>query len=341
MSFLRELNLEEGLGKDSGAGLLRIEAIKKHFLVGKEFLFSAKAKLIRAVDGVDLVIQRGATLGLVGESGCGKSTLGRTILKLMEPTSGKVIYNSIDYTDFDRIQMLPLRREMQMIFQDPYSSLNPRMPVGLAVGEPLIAHGIEKNGRRVRERVLTLFEEVGLGSDFYNRYPHEMSGGQRQRVGLARALIMSPKLIVCDEPVSALDVSIQAQILNMFKELQQKLDLTYVFITHDLRVARYMSTQIAVMYLGAIAEVSFAENLFTNPFHPYTKALLSSIPSYEPRGGEKKRIVLTGDVPTPLNLPKGCRFHPRCQERQERCMAEEPVLRAAGEGHRVACHHYA
>jgi oligopeptide/dipeptide ABC transporter ATP-binding protein len=324
----------------SSAPLLDVRDLKKHFPVRKG-LFARVAGWVRAVDGVSFSIGRGETLGLVGESGCGKTTVGRSILRLIEPTSGEVRYEGRPVLAMRGSELRALRREMQIIFQDPYGSLNPRMTVGSIVGEGPAVHGMGTKAER-QARVAELLAQVGLAPEHVNRYPHEFSGGQRQRIGIARALAVNPKFIVCDEPVSALDVSIQAQIVNLLTELRGRLNLSYLFISHDLSVVEYLSDRVAVMYLGEIVETAPTAALFRNPLHPYTKALLSAVPVMEP-GTARKRIVLEGDVPSPLNPPSGCRFHPRCPlARQlgilERCRAAAPGTAEPEAGHVVACH---
>jgi oligopeptide/dipeptide ABC transporter ATP-binding protein len=291
---------------------------------------------IKAVDRISFDIYPGETLGLVGESGCGKTTTGRVILKLVEPSDGRIVYDEQDITPFDKKRMAPLRRQMQIIFQDPYASLNPRLTVGEAIGEPLVAHGMA-NRAEAKERVLELLRVVGLAPFHYNRYPHEFSGGQRQRVGIARSLVMNPKFIVADEPVSALDVSIQAQIINLLQRIQADYDLTFLFISHDLGVVRYLSNRVVVMYLGRLAEMGETEQLFAEPKHPYTQALLSAVPSVK-RRKTQSRMVLYGDVPTPFNPPAGCRFNTRCPMVMDKCREVEPSWQDTGNGHFVACH---
>jgi oligopeptide/dipeptide ABC transporter ATP-binding protein len=315
--------------------LLEIRDLKKHFPVG-EGLFSRGKGAVKAVDGVDLDVKEGETLGLVGESGCGKSTLGRAILRLIEPTGGEVKFQGKNLLALSQRELRDMRREMQIIFQDPYASLNPRMRIGDIVGEGLEIHKLAK-GRAKRERVMELLHQVGLREDHYGRYPHEFSGGQRQRIGIARALAVSPKFIVCDEPVSSLDVSIQAQIINLLQELQEKLRLTYLFISHDLRVVEHISHRVAIMYLGKVVEIADSETIYRDPKHPYTRALLSAVPMPD-TGRKKERVVLEGDVPSPVNPPSGCAFHPRCSYRQPLCSQSEPPLDFDADGHGVACH---
>ena len=314
--------------------LLEIRDLKKYFPVG-DGLFSRKKGNVKAVDGVNLTINEGETLGLVGESGCGKSTLGRTILRLIEPTSGEVIFHDKNLLALSARELREMRREMQIIFQDPYASLNPRMRVGDIIGEGLEIHKLAR-GRAKRDRIMELLHQVGLREDHYRRYPHEFSGGQRQRIGIARALAVSPKFIVCDEPVSSLDVSIQAQIINLLQELQEKMHLTYLFISHDLRVVEHISHRVAIMYLGKVVEIAAGETIYRDAKHPYTRALLSAVPMPE-TSRKKERIVLEGDVPSPVNPPSGCTFHPRCAYRQPLCSEMEPPLDFAG-GHGVSCH---
>ena len=319
--------------------LLVAENVKKYFPVTRGIVLKHEVGSVKAVDDVSFTVRRGETLGIVGESGCGKSTLARCLMRLLEPTGGKILFDGRDITNLSRSEMRPLRREMMMVFQDPYASLNGRKRVGFIVGEPLEVHGIGTDQERKR-RVQELLEIVGLNPEHYNRFPHEFSGGQRQRIGIARALAVNPKLIVCDEPVSALDVSVQAQILNLLKDLQGEFGLTYVFIAHDLNVVRHISDRVMVMYLGKVQEVAGGEDLYIHPRHPYTGALLSAVPIPDPELGRKRQaIVLEGDVPSPINPPSACRFHPRCPRFHEGvCDVEEPLLRPFGDGHEAACH---
>jgi peptide/nickel transport system ATP-binding protein len=329
--------------EDGGARpqpLLSVEDLKVYFPIRSGLVFERKVGDIKAVDGVSFELARGETLGLVGESGCGKTTVGRAVLRLYEPTGGRIVFEGNDIAALSEKEMRSLRRRMQMVFQDPYSSLNPRQNVGNIVGEPLRVHGLAR-GRDVEEQVQHLLDVVGLPTGAGNRYPHEFSGGQRQRIGLARSLALNPDLIVADEPVSALDVSIQAQIINLLEDLQEEFDLTYMFIAHDLAVVRHISDRIAVMYLGKIVEVAPADELYAAPLHPYTIALLSAVPIPDPAvERSRQRIILTGDLPSPANPPTGCRFHTRCPFRQpERCDDEVPPLRAIEGGGMAACHY--
>lgn len=325
---------------ESKTPLLQVTGLKKYFPV-RSGLFSRVSAWVKAVDDVSFHLRQGETLGLVGESGCGKTTVGRSILRLMEPTAGQVTFEGSDVLALTPKELRQARRRMQLIFQDPYSSLNPRMTIGSIVSEPLKIHHIAK-GKALQDQVDQLFMRVGLRPEHQSRYPHEFSGGQRQRVGIARALALNPKFIVCDEAVSALDVSIQAQILNLLRDLQKEFHLSYLFITHDLNVVQYLADRIAVMYVGKLAEIAPAEDLFASPKHPYTQALLSANPVPDPTA-PSKRILLPGDVPSPLNPPSGCRFHPRCPEVMDVCKTVEPQLIQIGppeRGHQVWCHLY-
>lgn len=315
--------------------ILEVRNLRKYFPITRGFIFQKQVGAVKAVDDVSFFIHTGETLGLVGESGCGKTTTGRVILRLMEPTAGDAVFQGRSIFSLGKEELRRMRRDLQIIFQDPYSSLNPRMTVGDIIGEPLEIHNLARGKDKVR-RVQELLEVVGLSPYHANRYPHEFSGGQRQRIGIARALAVNPKLIICDEPVSALDVSIQAQVLNLLEELQKEFGLTYLFIAHDLSVVKHISDRVAVMYLGKIVEVSPVEELFANPQHPYTEALLSAVPIPDP-GMRRERIILPGDVPSPANPPKGCRFHTRCLYAVESCRVNEPPMVDVADGHYVAC----
>ena len=324
---------------DPGTPLLKLVGVKKYFAITRGIIFQKHIGDVHAVDGIDLEVYPGETLGLVGETGCGKSTLARVILRLHEPTEGTIMFDGRDITHAKGSELRAMRRDIQMIFQDPFSSLNPRMTVGSIISEPFRLHKTVPSDK-IKGEVQELMELVGLNPEHYNRYPHAFSGGQRQRVGVARALALRPKLIVCDEPVSALDVSIQAQILNLLGDLQKEFHLTYVFIAHDLSVVKHVSNRVAVMYLGKIVELAQDATLYQHPKHPYTGALLSAVPIADPRAAEqKRRIILEGDVPSPIDPPSGCRFHPRCPQAQfPRCSEEEPLLSLQHEGQLAACH---
>jgi oligopeptide transport system ATP-binding protein len=325
-------------GTMTGDILLTVSDLKMHFPITKGIVFQRQVGAIKAVDGVNFELYRGETLGLVGESGCGKSTTGRAILQLYRPTAGEVVFEGKDLTKVKGEELRKMRRRMQMIFQDPYASLNPRMTVGSIVGEPLEVHGIGATKKERQERVQELLKIVNLNPYFINRYPHEFSGGQRQRIGIARALAVNPAFIVCDEPISALDVSIQAQIINLLEDLQEEFGLTYLFIAHDLSVVRHISDRIAVMYLGKIVELADRDELYATPMHPYTQALLSAVPIPDPViENQRQRIILEGDVPSPANPPKGCHFSTRCPRVMDRCRQEEPPFKTYSSGHFVAC----
>jgi len=316
-----------------GTPLVEVKNLKKHF-PSKGGMFS-KGQFVKAVDGVSFTIEKGETLGLVGESGCGKSTTGRMLMRLLEPTEGEILFDGVDITKINDIELRELRQNFQMIFQDPYASLNPRMKVRDIISEPLVIHGMDKS--QIPNRVAELMGLVGLNAEQANRYPHEFSGGQRQRIGIARALAINPKLIIADEPVSALDVSIQSQIVNLLQDLQEELGLTYLFIAHDLSVIEHISHRIGVMYLGRIVELADKEELYKNPQHPYTKALISAIPIPDPKA-KRERIILKGDLPSPSNPPSGCPFHTRCPMAIEICSTDVPELKQTQSGHFVSCH---
>jgi oligopeptide transport system ATP-binding protein len=318
--------------------LLEVRGLQMHFPITEGMLLRRQIGAVKAVDGVDLAIGRGETLGLVGESGCGKTTMGRCILRLETPTAGQIIYDGVDIAKLPRRDLLALRRRIQVIFQDPYSSLNPRMKIGAILGEPMRVHGIVPDSRRRRDRVAELLTICGLNPNFADRYPHEMSGGQRQRVGIARALSLNPEFIVCDEAVSALDVSIQAQIINLLEDLRDRLNLTYLFIAHDLSVVRHLCHRVAVMYLGRVVELAESDELFDNPLHPYTQALLAAVPVPDPEVEATREFrPVQGEVPSPINPPPGCVFHPRCPLAIDRCRQVRPELRELRPGHLVAC----
>jgi len=317
--------------------LVRVENLTKYFPI-KAGIFQRKVGDVKAVDGVSFDIWRGETLGMVGESGCGKTTVGRTILRIYYPTSGEIYFDGTPLSTVKNKPLRQMRRRMQMVFQDPYASLNPRLTAGEIVGEPLEIHALARGAEKWK-RVAELFEMVGLSREFINRYPHEFSGGQRQRIGLARALALTPELIICDEPIAALDVSIQAQIVNLIEELQEELKLTYLFIAHDLSMVKHISDRVLVMYVGKVMELADRDELYESPLHPYTKALLSAVPIPDPEYEmHRKRIILSGDLPSPAQPPPGCRFHTRCPIAEQKCMLSEPPLREVQPGHLVACH---
>jgi len=338
MTTMPSTEAQSGSQAQSGDILLEVKDLKMYFPVTTGLIFQRAVAYIKAVDGVNFFVRRGETLGLVGESGCGKTTTGRCILQLYKPTGGSIIFEGQDLTTLSTRQMRAKRREMQVIFQDPFSSLNPRMTAGNIIGEPLIVHGLVNNKTEYRERIAELLQNVGLNPYMADRFPHEFSGGQRQRIGVARALSVDPKLIVCDEPVSALDVSIQAQVINLLEDLQEKYGLTYLFIAHDLSVVRHISDRVAVMYLGKVVEVADRNEIYRNPLHPYTKALLSAVPIPDPViDAQRERIILTGEVPSPLNPPSGCVFHPRCPAAIDECSQVLPELREVEPNHWAAC----
>jgi oligopeptide transport system ATP-binding protein len=338
MTTMPEAAAAGATGPQDSDILLEVKNLQMHFPVGSGFLSRKPTGYVKAVDGVSFTVKRGETLGLVGESGCGKTTTGRCILQLHKPTGGQVIFEGQDLTQLGSKGMRAMRREMQVIFQDPYSSLNPRMTAGNIIGEPLIVHGLVNSKQEYREKVADLLQNVGLNPYMADRFPHEFSGGQRQRIGVARALSVSPKFIVADEPVSALDVSIQAQIINLLEDLQEQFNLTYLFIAHDLSVVRHISDRVGVMYLGHMVELAERNEIYRNPVHPYTKALLSAVPIPDPvLDAQRERVLLTGEVPSPLNPPSGCVFHPRCPVAEDNCSVVTPELREVEPNHDSAC----
>ena len=321
--------------------LLEVNNLKKYFPIRSGNIFQKEKLYVKAVDNVSFKLRKGETLGLVGESGCGKTTCGRTVLKIYDPTEGQIIYKGQDIAKLSKKEMIPYRKHMQMIFQDPYASLDPRMMVGDTISEGMLEYNKNMSKGEVKDKVCYLLDKVGLNREFINRYPHEFSGGQRQRIGIARALAMDPEFIVCDEPISALDVSIQAQVINMLEELQEEMGLTYLFIAHDLCMVKHISTNIGVMYLGNMVEIGTANEVYDHPQHPYTQALLSAVPLPDPEAAKKRqRIVLQGDVPSPINVPKGCPFSGRCRFATERCKNEKPGFTALSDTHSVACFLY-
>jgi oligopeptide transport system ATP-binding protein len=327
------------LSSQAGDDILRVHELKVHFPVNAGLIFKKQVATVKAVDGVSFTLKRGQTLGLVGESGCGKSTTGLAILRMLPVSAGRIEFEGDDISGFDKERMFKLRRRMQMVYQDPYGSLNPRMKVRDIIGEPLEVHGLDQNKTEYRERVASLLAMVGLLPDMAERYPHEFSGGQRQRIGIARALALEPSLIICDEPVSALDVSIQAQVVNVFVDLQERLGLSYLFIAHDLAVVRHISDRVAVMYLGRIVEIADRNELYRTPLHPYTQALLEAVPVADVAVElARKRQPVAGEVPSAMNPPSGCRFHPRCPQAMALCKTEDPALVELGNGRAVACH---
>ncbi|MFO1112196.1 MAG: dipeptide ABC transporter ATP-binding protein [Bradyrhizobium sp.] len=323
----------------SSEPILRVEELKVHFPVTKGIIFQRQVATVKAVDGVSFIIRRGETLGLVGESGSGKSTTGLAVLRMLTPSAGHIVFEGQDIAPHRGAELLDVRRRMQMVYQDPYGSLNPRMTIRSIVGEPLAVHGLDADKQATRQKIADLIASVGLLPDMADRYPHEFSGGQRQRIGIARALALEPSLLIADEPVSALDVSIQAQVINLFMDLQERLGLTYLFIAHDLAVVRHISTRIAVMYLGRLVEIADRDELYRNPLHPYTEALMAAVPVADPEvEAGRPRTVITGEVPSALRPPPGCAFHTRCPRVMARCRTEQPQLREAAPGRAVACH---
>jgi oligopeptide transport system ATP-binding protein len=325
------------LVNNNSENFIEVKNLTKHFVKNKGFI-SKRLEVTKALNDVSFYIKKGETLGLVGESGCGKTTTGRTIIRLYNPTSGQILYNGVDIAKFNREEMMPYRKKMQMIFQDPYASLDARMTVSDIIGEPIDIHNLA-TGKEREERIFELLDTVGLNKDHASRYPHEFSGGQRQRIGIARALAVDPEFIICDEPISALDVSIQAQVVNMLEDLQKERNLTYLFIAHDLSMVKHISDRVGVMYLGNLVEITTSAELYKNPVHPYTQALLSSIPIPDPDVAKSsKRIVLEGDVPSPVNPPSGCKFRTRCRYAMDICKEVDPVFKNIGSEHYVACH---